>query len=314
MNKEKLYEITLKMLNDKYNIKEYNFEDFNDIYNSFSNDENLNKNVLTKINDLFKNSNGIIDNDILNKKIREYELSRKNVSVQLPLPIEQPLSSPLPLNILQQPPVQMQPSQQKYKTFVINSINRDWVSNPNINNLKINIPSNINILLNDIYADCLCLHKNIKNITPYVIMNISDNVKNYQVIFICKSHNNNWDIWYPTNSDNYEIDLSKKTWTITLFDFNNKELNIGYDNIQIIEINNHKEHYYKFKLSNYKLNLNDNITIKLYDSTIIKTEVIEVLDNSYIIDKNNVKIEQFINSHILNDMKQYSFILKYTSK
>jgi len=55
MNKEKLYEVTLKMLKDKYDIDEYHIDDFNNIYNSFANDEHLNKNVLTKINENFKN-------------------------------------------------------------------------------------------------------------------------------------------------------------------------------------------------------------------------------------------------------------------
>ena len=145
-------------------------------------------------------------------------------------------------------------------------------------------------------------------------MNISDNIKNYQSIFICENQNTYWDIWKPTNNDYYEIDLSKKTWTITLFDFNNKELNIGYDNIQITEINNHNENFYKFKVSDYKFYVNDNITIKLYDSKIIKAKILEIIDNYYIIDKNNINIEQYINSYILNDMKQYSFVLKYTLK
>ena len=42
MNKEKLYEVTLKMLKDKYDIDEYHIDDFNNIYNSFANDEHLN--------------------------------------------------------------------------------------------------------------------------------------------------------------------------------------------------------------------------------------------------------------------------------
>lgn len=326
MNKEKLYGAVLKMVKDKFNINEYDINEFNKIYSSFPSDNNINKNVLMAINENLKNkinndSNPIIDNEILNKKIREMELMRKSTVIinnendNLPQAITNDIIPEMkqPIFIQQQIP-QSPIIQQKFKTFVINSINRDWTINANRNNIKINIPININD--NYLYPDCLCLHEDIKDITSYIIMNISDNIKNYQIIFICNIQNSsNWDIWRPTNNDYYDIDLSRKSWTITLFDHNNQELNIGNDNISIIEINNHNDNYYKFKLeNNYQLNKNDIITIKLYNGTKIKSKIINIIDNQYIIQKNNIKIDEFINSKILDDMQQFSIIMKYTSK
>lgn len=328
MNKEKLYGAVLKMIKDKFNINEYDINEFNKIYNSFPYDNNINKNVLMTIHENLKtkinnDSNPIIDNDILNKKIREMELIRKstviidnnneNENLQLLVTNDIIPEMKQPIYIQQQIP-QSPIIQHKFKTFVINSINRDWSINVNRNNIKINIPININD--NYLYPDCLCLHEDIKDITSYIIMNISDNIKNYQIIFICNIQNSsNWDIWRPTNNDYYDIDLSRKSWTITLFDHNNEELNIGNDNISIIEINNHNDNYYKFKLeNNYQLNKNDIITIKLYNGTKIKSKIINIIDNQYIIQKNNIKIDEFINSKILDDMQQFSFIMKYTSK
>lgn len=311
MNKENLYNAVLRMVKDKFNIDEYDINEFNKIYNSFPLDSNINKNVLITINEnlKLKSNNTIIDNDILNNKIREMELIRKstipiaNPSIEIPIINDNNIKQPVYIQTQQQ-------NSKKFKTFVINSINRDWSNNPNRNNIQINIPININDYY--IYPDCLCLNENIKEITPYIIMNISDNIKNYQIIFICNIQNGNWDIWRPSNDSYFNIDLNKKIWTLTLFDHNNQELNIGYDNIAIIEINNYNNNYYKFKLENdYNLNKNDMITIKLYNGTKIKTKIINIIDNNYIINKNNIKIEEFIDSHILNDMKQFSFIAKY---
>ena len=314
MNKENLYSAALRMVKDKFKIDKYDINEFNKIYNSFPLDNNINKNVLVAINENLKLTlnSSIIDNDILNNKIREMELIRKSST-----PIITTNLNEIPLindNDNQQVYIQNQQIvPQKFKTFVINSLNRDWNNNPNRNNIKVNIPINNNDYY--IYPDCLCLHENIKEITPYIIMNISDNIKNYQIIFICNIQNGNWDIWRPSNDNYFDIDLNKKIWTLTLFDHNNQELNIGFDNISIIEINNHNNHYYKFKLENdHNLNKNDIITIKLYNGTKIKSKIIDIIDNNYIINKNNIKIDEFINSNILNDMKQFSFIIKYVSK
>jgi len=320
MNKENLYGAVLRMVKDKFKMDEYDINEFNKIYNSFPLDSNINKNVLITINENLKvktnntntNTNTIIDNDVLNNKIREMELLRKSTTPSIEIPIINEydnINKQQPIYIQPQPQPQLQ-TLQKFKTFVINSINRDWSNNPNRNNIQINIPININDYY--IYPDCLCLHEDIREITPYIIMNISDNIKNYQIIFICSIQNGNWDIWRPSNDSNFNIDLNKKIWTLTLYDHNNQELSIGRDNIPITEINNHNNNYYKFKLENdYNLYKNDMITIKLYNGTKIKAKIINIIDNNYIINKNNIKIEEFINSHILNDMKQFSFIAKY---
>ena len=306
------------MVKDKFKMDEYDINEFNKIYNSFPLDSNINKNVLITINENLKlkvNNNTVIDNDILNNKIREMELIRKSTipittpSIEIPIINDDANNKQQPIYIQ---PQQLQQQQQKFKTFVINSINRDWSNNQNRNNIQINIPININDYY--IYPDCLCLHEDIREITPYIIMNISDNIKNYQIIFICSIQNGNWDIWRPSNDSYFNIDLNRKIWTLTLFDHNNQELNLGHDNIAITEINNHNNNYYKFKLENdYNLYKNDIITIKLYNGTKIKAKIINIIDNHYIINKNNIKIEEFINSHILNDMKQFSFIAKYIS-
>lgn len=282
-------------------------------------------NYNTTIDKEKKFSSDILDDDVLSFKLKELEARRQVIpsySIDTPEPISEepknniiykanPISITLPsiANTLQ------------YKNFIINSINRDWNKNPYRNFIKFNISIDTNA--NTFYPQCICFPSFVKNITPYVLMNISDDTRNLFYSFVCKESykNSKWDTWYPVeNVEN--ISLQNKSWSIKFYDFINNELDLGADNIPIIEANIHDGHKFvlKFNLdeisndNNFKIN--DILCIrtysgKLYYKKIIDyikaaTNIITILD-----DKNELVIDDFINSKILNTNNQFSFIIKY---
>lgn len=320
-----LYDSVLKMLKNKFNIDTYDYQKFQKIFNDIiienQNDDprEINKKVLIYIRDninIKENTDNIIDNDSLSKKIKEIEYIRNNNIIIPSSPISTttttttiPTSIPTPTTIYNN----IKPEIIYSKTFIINSINRDWINNPNRNNLKIFHPKNLNN--NKFFSKCLCLNKNIQYLTPYIILNITDNIKTYQCTFICDKSNLKWDIWKPVNDNCINIDLNNNIWYIKLFDFDNNELLLGNDNIPILEvlfINDNKELKLKIKdISNLKIN--DLLIIKLKNNTFINVNILKINydENCFIINNNNYKLDDFINSTFLNSSEQFSLIISY---
>jgi hypothetical protein len=278
----------------------------------------------------------ILDDDMINHKLKELEARRKIIPNYSYLPSEnQPeiyeSNTPQQQNIIYKAnPISITlPSVNDkihYKNFIINSLNRDWARNIQRNNIKFNI--SVDVYSNSFYPQCICFPSFVKNITPYVLMNITDNSKNIFYSFTCNNTqvNSKWDTWYPVD-DVENISLQNKTWSIKFYDFMNNELDLGSDNISIMEVSskNDKEYILKIQLPldsyDNNFNNNDNIYIRTYNGKVYNkkiTDYVKAERNSdginimTIIDDNNeLVMDDFINSKILNTNNQYSFIIKY---
>ena len=187
----------------------------------------------------------------------------------------------------------------KYKTFIINSIKNNFTTNINKNN---------------IYPILLFLPSFIKNITPYIILSINDNYNNIiNYTFIFNKNSSNWDIWKPVINSYNKIILENTNWNIKLFDLNNQliSLNDYYTTtIEILENNN----YFNIKIDKIHLfNINDKIKIIFNNNYSSDNIIIDMnIENETIkINKNNIDIQEFINSKIFNYNYQLTFIFKY---
>ena len=337
-NKKILLNGANKMITDLYNDVDIDTLELNNILttimNNLSNDSNntsleinqINRNTLANIKKIYEDNsinnenkqeikkieNELLDNDVINKKLKELEKTRRI------------MPNILNNKIIQQPNIKdmtnLQPSNLNqnyknnedkiYKNFIINSNTRDWFINYNRNNLVYNIP--LDIRNNEIYPIYLCLSYKIKNITPYVILNISDSIKNINYTFICDKINGNWDIWKPSCENIEPLELNNKHWKLTFFDHNNKLLDIGHDCYDVKEVTK-IDNRFKLIIPNKKFNNDDNIIIRTYKGLFLNKKIEKKDDNIYITNE-NISIEDFKNSKILDCMEQYSFIIKYTSK
>ena len=333
------YDITLKELNNitlskvkiyydnKINTDNDNLNDtLNDTLNdiNFDNEENINDTEIPIIH------NKLMNNDLFEFKIKQLELNRNiipvysndfknnyndNNIIQLKSKPQQDNN-----NISFSMPNIPNISNNSYKSFVINSLTRDWSLNTQRNNIKFNL--NIDIKLNNFFPDLICFPSYVKELTPYIIAKFSDGRKNIYYTFTCYINNGNWDIW--KTFDNIEkIDLESNNWLIIFYDFLNKELNLGNDNLKILEASNieSNDNYNLFKikiesdiLNNFNniYNINDMINIKKNNGSYCYKKIIEIIDKHIIIyDNNELKLDDFLNSKILLCNKQYSLIIKY---
>lgn len=289
------------------NLKEY-------MEKTIKQDKQTDNTVIEQIN------NTVMDNDYISKKLKELENNRKIIpSIVSELHKDDNIT-----NVLSNNPISInlplsQPTNIEYKNFIINSNNRDWFLNPDRNNININIP--INIKNNLIYPECICFPKNIKNITPYVLMNISDGIKDITYTFIYKKYNDSrWDIWVPCSKNIESISLNNHTWMISFYDFTDKLLEIGKDDYEILEsfqISQNDEFIsLKIKYSDIDniLSKNDYIMIRSFNGIIYKKKIYECVHNNILIDKKECNdINDLKKGRVLNISNQYSCIFKYNS-
>jgi|LakMenEpi03Aug12_release.lakeMendotaPanAssembly.Ray.scaffolds.fasta_scaffold00020_145 hypothetical protein len=276
-----------------------------------------------------------LDDDVISHKLKELEARRKIIPNYSCAPEDHEeiyeSSTPQQNIIYKANPISITlPSisdKIHYKNFIINSLNRDWARNVQRNNIKFNI--SIDVYTNTFYPQCICFPGFVKNITPYVLMNISDNTKNIFYSFICSNktqQDSKWDTWYPVE-DVENISLQNKSWSIKFYDFMNNELDLGSDNMSIIEVSSKKEKEYTLKIlldtdsydNNFKIN--DVVCIRTYNGKLYNKKIInyikaerysqQVNEMTIIDDNNELVIDDFINSKILNTNNQYSFIIKY---
>ena len=82
-------------------------------------------------------------------------------------------------------------------------------------------------------------------------MTINNNKHAQKIIFILKtsSNENAWDIWENINSDNILL-ITAKNWHISFTDFLNNDLDMGQDNIDIIEIDDNLNNIYDLTINN----------------------------------------------------------------
>ena len=215
----------------------------------------------------------------------------------------------------------------KQKNIIINSYNRDWINNPYRNKLSFNI--NIDLSIHNIKISKILLPVNVKNNTPYINLIINDGKLNQKIIYVLANNNDNntWDTWEPVNDD-YVL-LTNKNWHINFTDFLNRDLEMGRDNIDIIEVVEKDTEYNKEKYDIVINNTNDieynNFGMKLlkpYDNILIKTntgeniisKITNIHDNTISICSKNIEKKTLINSTLLNYKSQFSIIMSYYHK
>jgi hypothetical protein len=214
----------------------------------------------------------------------------------------------------------------KYKNIIINSYSRDWDINLNRNKLSFSI--NVNMQYNIIKPYILILPKTIKNKTPYITMNITDgkhsNKVNYIIKNICLDRDNSWDIWEPLNND-ISLLLTEKKWQVYFTDFTNKDLEMGADGINIIEVIDNEDKTFDIKIDNSDIFAFNNFNIELlnnFDNILLKTnedddiilKVIKINNNTLTVYNEKINKLSLINATLLNYKAQYSIILNYCYK
>lgn len=198
------------------------------------------------------------------------------------------------------------------KDLFINSINRDWSTNKDINNLKLNI--SIDIKNYYIEPHIILLPVYIKNNYPYIIVVFSDNTKSQSFNYIFNKNNGNWDEWININKNIETINILSKNWKIALYDNKNNELQFCKDDIDIIEVEKVSNNY-KLKLldtyKNHNLKSNDLILIKTNDSKYHNKKIINIDNETILINDTDIVIDNFINSKIAVIKDQFTINLKY---
>jgi hypothetical protein len=204
-----------------------------------------------------------------------------------------------------------------YKSFIINSVNRDWIKFPNRNNLKFNIPVSPTHSYN-FYPDCISFPIFVKNITPYVLANFSDGLTSFTYTFIptatAITAASKWDKW--NTIDNPEkLVFSNKQWTIKFFDFLNNELDLGSDDVNIVEAAYFNDDHFVLKYDKQISDLSTNAHIMLKART-DKVHCKRIIDHSaddklLTIKKNELTLDDFMNSKMMLTTHQFSIIVKY---
>lgn len=284
----------------------------------------LNNIVLGRVKDLLTippehidmtTSDEKLNDDMINIKLKELESRRQiipdfsanvvesintNIGQHNQVASHKPISITLPKH-----------KNESYKTLIINSINRDWIKQPLRNNIKFNMSHDLH--LNTFYPYCILLPRFVQNITPYVLLNISDGEKTIYYSFTCENNSTGtWNKWitveHPEN-----ISLNSKIWSIKLFDFANNELNLGKDYCKITHVQTVDETHFKLTCDNM---INGNIIcIRIKNGKNIYKNISCCDDkNVILIEKEDFVESDFINAVILDVTEQYSFIMKYCYK
>jgi hypothetical protein len=195
------------------------------------------------------------------------------------------------------------------KTLIINSYSRDWIINPQRNTLSFTI--NIDLQNNIIEPLKILFPLYVKNITPYIILVITDNHKTFKYKFLYSKTSGNWDIWKLISKDNNinnVINLTNKNWKIHFLDYLNNILDLGKDDIKISNINEYKLNKYE-NYDNTNIEIDTNIDNILMPQKIIpkKTKKINLYEIN--IDYSNI-IEY--DEYNLNILSKYDYLLLKT--
>ena len=305
-NKEKLYEIVVKMVKDKHNLNEYSRDKFDKFYyNIFRNNpkpeniNNLNKQVLKSIDeDLLIKQPEEID-DSIDDKIKEYEKQRANVNIIAKNLIEQQ-NQQLEINKPVNNYINIDNNYHNGRSFIINTIKNGFNINNKYNNYNI-------------YPAYLCIPSCIKNATPYIILGITDGNNNITYTFIPDVINNIWDIWKPVNDKYNNISLDNN-WNINLYDYSNNYINFNKFYVDILEVLE-DDQYFNCKIKkNHNFMIDDKIKINFNNNISYDYNIININDDIISINKNNIQIDNFINSRIFNYKNQFSLIFKIFPK
>jgi hypothetical protein len=194
------------------------------------------------------------------------------------------------------------------KTLIINSFSRDWINNPNRNKLTFTI--NIDLLNNIIEPLKILFPKYVKDLTPYIILVITDNHKTFKYTFLYSKTSGKWDIWKLVNKDNNInncINLTNKSWKIKFLDYLNNELNLGNDDIKISQINDYKMSTYDNNNINVETNI-DNILMSYNDpNNLPKDNIADTKLNMYEINIDYSNLLEY-DEYKLNIVSKYDYM------
>jgi hypothetical protein len=205
-----------------------------------------------------------------------------------------------------------QPNNVQFKTFIINSASRDWIKFPNRNNLKFNVPLSPQNSYN-FYTDCILFPIYVKTITSYVLANFSDGVTSFTYTFVPSASGSNWDVW--KTSDNAEkLCFNNKQWSVKFFDFLNNELDLGSDDVNIVEAACMDDNHFVVKYDKHMQgSLLPKSSIMIGNNTVYCKRIIDhsADDKLITIDKNNLTLANFIDAKLMDTSQQFSIIIKY---
>ena len=320
-----LYQSCLKMLKDKYNLNEFSKDIFMNTYTNIyekagivTPNNELNKTVLISIKNMIESKQEINNenkNEDLELKIREAEALRASIS-KININDKSQLSfmaPPIDNTEIELASVKMpvfQPSIIKTnqvtqcKTFIINTTKNNFRVSPSID-----------IKFHSIYPVSICVPSDIKYKTPYLILVINDGIKQVNYTYIPSDiYNSSWDTWKPIINDYIDITLGNNNWNITLIDYLNNQIDMNeYIAIvnDVLMVNNNytlnvnKPHYFS---------INDKIKIIKNNGYISDNIINNINGNIITINKNNLEMNDFINSKIINYKHNISIIFKYHLK
>jgi len=219
----------------------------------------------------------------------------------------------------QEPPQQIvhhfhQPNNVQFKTFIINSASRDWIKFPNRNNLKFSVPLSPQNSYN-FFTDCILFPIYVKTITSYVLANFSDGVTNFTYTFVLSASTpgSNWDVW--KTSDNAEkLCFNNKQWSVKFFDFLNNELDLGSDDVNIVEAACMDDNHFVVKYDKQlQSSLLPKSCVMIGNSKVTCKRVIDhsADDKLITIDKKELMLSDFIDAKLMDTSQQFSIIIKY---
>jgi hypothetical protein len=311
-NQKTLYQISLKMIKDKYQINSFSIDTFNSIYQQFYNNDiqpnnDINKQILKNIDDFMKSSSSSkeeekpITTEIINEKLLEVRNLRASMITNTNGNVKTNINNT---------ESQFKGDPTYYEGYnIYNHFNNNSNNNNNGKSFIINAIKNtiyINNKINIIFPAYLCVPSIIKKTTPYIILSINDEIS---YSFVPMVINDVWDIWKPVN-DNYIGVTSKSILNISICDFTNNLIDFSEFYSDILEIGETAKGY--FIKTNGIFQMKDKIKIITKTNHHFDSQVININNNIITIKKNNIKIEDFMNSKLFNCKYQFSLIFKYS--
>jgi hypothetical protein len=207
----------------------------------------------------------------------------------------------------------------KNKLFIVKSNNRDWVNNPSRNVLQFNV--NINITDSIICPHKILFPTFVKDITSFIAMHITDSIIVQKYYFVFEQSNGFCDVWKPLLQNPENIILTSKSWRISFFDCMNNKLSLGEDGTDVVEVSNadgYLNGHFNIKLDNnvheylHFFKDRDNILLFSFNSKFVPLKIVKKNDdNNIIVYNNELKLEDFLKSKILNSRLQYSIFFTY---
>jgi len=334
MDKKQLYVVTLKMLKDKYDINEYPLQKFNNIYDFIYNnhntkvpDNNINKQILIHIKNEIENKQD--DKFNIEMKLKEIELIRSTLKEETERKLKEPNPpSSIPITVPSGVPAAIPggvPSGVPMGTGNIsiirmndnkNDVYKTFVVHVNRNEIHITNNRDINNKNNNIYPCCICVSNSFLQIkrSPYITLIIKDDIKKIEYSFIRENETT-----FRPVIDNYNyMDVGiNNQWIISLSDFCGNRININeyyYEIIDVLEL----EEAFSLNINKELFNnfdINDDIRI-ISETKVISSNVINKNDNNnrIIINKKDLKLEDFKYAKIFNCKYQISVFFKYNLK